>query len=73
MDRKWLIHLRKKAELTQQQVADSANISRNYYCEIEKGEKNPSGPVASRIANILNFDMSLFYTQNSRVKSANTA
>jgi putative transcriptional regulator len=73
MDRTWLINLRKNAGLTQQQVADSASISRNYYCEIEKGEKNPSGPVANRIANVLKFDMALFYTQKGRETRTNTA
>jgi len=66
MERKWLVQLRRKAGLTQRELADKVNISRNYSCDIEKGRRNPSGPVAIRIAEILSFDMALFYTQNGR-------
>lgn len=51
--------------MTQQQLAEQVEISRNYLSEIERGGKNPSGLVASRIALILNFDMSLFYKQEA--------
>ena len=66
MERTWLVHLRQKAGLTQRKLAEKANISRNYLCEIEKGRKTPSGPVAIRIAKILSFNMELFYTQIGR-------
>lgn len=73
MERKWLVQLRRKAGLSQRELAAKADISRNYLCDIEKGRRNPSGPVAIRIAEILSFDMSLFYTQNGRVSRTDEA
>lgn len=34
--------IREKAHLTQQQVADAADMHVNYYARIERGEENPS-------------------------------
>lgn len=57
----WLIELRKEKELTQQNVADAAKISKSYYCDIERGFRNPSGPVALRLAEVLGCDMTRFF------------
>lgn len=48
-----LIELRKKAGLTQEQMARLIGIDRGFYAHIEKGRRTPSLPVALRIAQIL--------------------
>ncbi len=57
----WLIELRKMVGMTQQNVADAADIKRASYCNIESGTRRPSVEVAKRIANVLGFDWTLFY------------
>jgi transcriptional regulator with XRE-family HTH domain len=59
--REWLVKLRKSKGYTQEEVAQQAGISQNYYSEIEHG-KNPSGEVALRISKILGCNMERFYT-----------
>ncbi len=71
--RKWLIDLRKKYELTQKQVAQLAGISRSYYSEIEVGTKNPGGQTAKKIADVLDFNMVLFFEDKGRTKSHKAA
>lgn len=51
--RQQLIIARKKANLTQKQLADLINIDRSYYAHIERGTKQPSLAVALRIAQAL--------------------
>jgi DNA-binding XRE family transcriptional regulator len=51
--RKELVERRKKLNLTQDQVAEEANISRAYYVNIEAGRKDPSIKVAKRIADVM--------------------
>lgn len=49
---------RKLAELTQEEVAQLADISANYYAMIERGEKdNPSFEILSRIVKALGADI----------------
>jgi transcriptional regulator with XRE-family HTH domain len=62
--RQWLIRCR--GELTHQQVAELTGISRSYYTEIESGEKNPSVPMAKKIAKALKFDWTLFFKDECR-------
>ena len=61
MKREWLISSRKKRKLTQYDAASMIVISRSFYNQIESGERNPSSPVALRIANFYGFNMSKFY------------
>ncbi|MDR1146709.1 MAG: helix-turn-helix domain-containing protein [Verrucomicrobiales bacterium] len=44
-----LYHLRNQAALTQEQLAERANISRRFLQEIEAGQKNPTIPLAARL------------------------
>ncbi len=45
---------RKKAGLTQEQVAEKAGITSNYYSMIERGEvENPGSKVMTEIAKVL--------------------
>lgn len=45
--------LRENAGLTLTELAQRARISKPYLSQIERGLRNPSPPVASRIANAL--------------------
>ena len=60
--REWLKISRLDKNLTQGQVAESAGISRAYYTEIENNIKNPSVGTAKRIADILNFSWTCFFS-----------
>jgi transcriptional regulator with XRE-family HTH domain len=44
---------RKKANLTQQQIADKANMHVNYYARIERGGENPSYEALEKIIKAL--------------------
>jgi transcriptional regulator with XRE-family HTH domain len=69
MKRKWLIHLRKSKNLTQEKVAAIAYIDRGYYTQIETGVRNPSFLVAINIANALDFDPALFFQDINEKKN----
>lgn len=57
--RLWLIKYR--GDLTQQEVANKAGISRSYYAEIESGHKNPGVKTAKKLGGVLMFDWTVFY------------
>lgn len=59
--RNWLLDYRVNKELTQEDVAKDAGISRTTYAMIETGNRNPSVQVAKRIASTLGFDWTLFF------------
>lgn len=59
--RNWLIEIRKKKELTQDQVATSCGISRQYYSFIESGIRNVPVKTAKKIAEILGFSWQKFF------------
>lgn len=59
--REWLKKIRLQKALTQQDVADKANIRRAYYTMIEQGNRNPSVNVAKSIANVLDIDWTIFF------------
>lgn len=52
---------RKNLQMTQEEVADKAGITRAYYCMIEAGKKTPSPVIAKKIANIFAIDWTLFF------------
>ena len=52
---------RKKLEMTQEEVAERAGITRAYYTMIEAGKKTPSPAIAKKIANSFGFDWTLFF------------
>lgn len=45
---------RKKAKLTQKEVAEKVEINTNYYARIERNEETPSLDVLKAIAKLLN-------------------
>ena len=65
--REWLKIIRKKHGLLQKEVAKMANISPQYYCYIEAGERGDKLPVntAKKIAEVLQFNWQLFYEKNA--------
>ena len=62
MMRDWLLNIRKKQNKTQQEVADKALISRVYYTRIENGEFRVPVKTAIKIADVLGFSWTLFYS-----------
>lgn len=48
---------REKRGMTQQQVADAANVSRAYYADVERSRYNPSLRLLAQLGNILNIDL----------------
>lgn len=67
--RHWLIQMRDLKELTQQEVADRAKISRSYYSGIENGARNAPVGTAKKIAAALGFDWTLFFEEKGRKTS----
>ncbi|KWX79957.1 helix-turn-helix transcriptional regulator [Paenibacillus jilunlii] len=65
--RHWLKQIRLSKGLTQFQVAEMSGISRSYYADIERGTANAGGSTAKSIADVLGFEMSLFFAQQGRV------
>lgn len=61
--RDWLLKLRIKNKMTQEEVAVKAEISRTTYASIEQGRRRPSVESAMRIASILDFDWTIFFEQ----------
>lgn len=61
----WLKNIRKGLHMTQRTVADLAGIRRPYYTFIENGNRRPSPQVAQKIAQVLDFDWTRFFTDNS--------
>ncbi|RXT07986.1 helix-turn-helix domain-containing protein [Ammoniphilus sp. CFH 90114] len=64
--RNWLVDLRKRKGLTQEDVAARSFINRAYYAQIEKGSRNPSMDVAKQIAQTLGFSATAFYMDDLR-------
>lgn len=61
----WLRKKREDANLTQEQLAIKVGIARSTYGAIETGERNVRPHVAKKIANILDFDWTLFLKKNA--------
>ncbi len=61
--REWLRVIRKDRNLKQQEVAESANISRQGYSFIETGERTPTVATAKKIAEVLGFDWTEFFKE----------
>lgn len=59
--RKWLSELRKTQGFSQEHVASNVGIARSVYSRIESGERNPSVATAKKIANVLQFQWTIFF------------
>lgn len=57
----WLVEMRNKLKLTQEEVANRAGIARTTYAMIEQGKRKPSVTVAKRIAKVLEVEWTIFF------------
>ncbi len=64
--RKWLIQAREKSKLSQSELSSLCNITQQYYSYIELGERRPSPETAQKIAEVLNFDWTLFFITQTK-------
>lgn len=64
----WLIQKRKAAQMSQQAVADAAEISKCYYASIKTGTRGkPLSPhIAKRITDVREIDWTLFYADENQ-------
>ena len=69
--RHWLKQIRLSKGMTQSEVAKESGISRSYYADIERGTANAGGSTAKRIADVMGFDMTLFFANERRVSRHN--
>lgn len=63
MQNEWLEDIRKQLDLTHEEVAIRAGISRHYYTMIANGNRRPSVAVAKRIGKAMDFDWTLFFDE----------
>jgi len=59
--RDWFTELRKKANLTQQNIADEVGITRQMISAIENGDADPSVTTAKALGDLLNFSWTRFF------------
>lgn len=59
--RKWLRKYREENGLTQETLSKKIGISRQMVGHLETGKANPSVETAKAIADVLNFDWTLFF------------
>lgn len=63
--RDWLIQIRKTEGLSRDDVVKKLNITQQAYCYIENNKRNPSVELAQKIAEVLNFDWTMFYEKET--------
>ncbi|MGE7113967.1 helix-turn-helix transcriptional regulator [Lysinibacillus sp. NPDC047702] len=63
--RNWLKQLRVSKGYTQEQVAESTKMSRSLYGHIESGTRGATVKNAKKIAELLEFDWTLFFVNDS--------
>lgn len=59
--RVWLKNIRDEKGLTQEEVASMTGISRSTYGHIESGERGVTVTNAKKIADVLNFNWTIFF------------
>lgn len=62
-----LRHLRKNANLSQEQVALSANITPAFLGQLERGEKNPTVVTIEKICGVFNISLSDFFSDQEYI------
>lgn len=63
--RMWLVKKRNARKLSQKTMSSLAHISQQSLSSYESGLRTPSVQVAKRIAEILNFDWTKFFEEDS--------
>jgi len=72
--RKWLQEIREEKGLKHEDVSKAVGIQRAYYTMIENGTRRPSVEVAKKIAEVLEFDWTIFYdSEGNETKHKTTA
>ena len=66
MERTWLIDLRKKANLTQEELGEKCGVTQMMISNIELGTRRPSVKLAQSLAIILGFDWFKFYEDENQ-------
>lgn len=61
--RTWLKDIRVEAGLNQEDVSNQAGINRSLYGHIETGKRNATVMNAKRIAEVLDFEWTLFFEE----------
>lgn len=59
--REWLIQIREAKGLTRADIVKKIGITQQAYNYIENNNRNPSVELAQKIADILDFDWTIFY------------
>jgi transcriptional regulator with XRE-family HTH domain len=72
--RKWLVEIRKAANMSQYATAAKAGISQSYYASIETGVRGKplSVTIAKKIATALGFDWTRFYEEADEAERDST-
>ncbi len=65
MVRSWLVTARESFNMSHEDVAEKAKITRQYYGMIENGQRDPSVKVAQRLGEILNVNWTIFFESKS--------
>jgi len=63
----WMVKHRLEKDLTQVELAKKVNISNRTISEIERGNRNPSGKLAKKLADVLEVDMSKFFEEENEI------
>ena len=61
MKREWLIKLRNKLGLTQEELSKTCDTTQMTISKIENGERRPKPELAKKLGKVLNFDWTKFY------------
>lgn len=59
--RDWLIQIREAKNLTRADMVERLKITQQAYNYIENNNRNPSVELAQKIAEVLDFDWTMFY------------
>jgi len=70
--RKWLKEIRQKLDLSQSEVAFKVGITQQQYSFIENGNRTPSVETAKSIANVLGFNWTRFYDDDTDLSKTGT-
>lgn len=63
MKREWLIDLRNKKKLSQDELANMCGVTQMTISNVESGRRRPSPELAKNLAKILKFKWTKFYEQ----------
>ena len=68
----WLKDIRAQQNMTQQEVANAANVDVTMISKIELGERRPSVEVAKKIAAVLGFKWTRFFEDEDEITKTGT-